>query len=108
VSAYEGSVEDILHTLLERGYSRKQEFEADSLGVEFLYRAGYDPGAMLEMLQSLETVKTGVMKGWMKTHPSPGDREKNLKAWCKGLPSPPDEDVELRAQRFSDVLRGED
>ena len=32
-----------------QGYSREQEFEADQLGIRYLGRAGYDPGAMGEL-----------------------------------------------------------
>ena len=35
-------------------FSRDDELEADRLAVELLAEAGYDPGAMLEVLQVLE------------------------------------------------------
>lgn len=35
-------------------YSRDQEFEADSLGVRYLRRAGFDPEAMADFLASLQ------------------------------------------------------
>ena len=37
-----------------KSYSRDQEHEADGLGVRYLARAGYDPGAMASFLSSLE------------------------------------------------------
>ncbi|MDX2144357.1 MAG: M48 family metalloprotease [Rhodospirillaceae bacterium] len=36
-----------------QGYSRDQEFEADTLGVRYLARAGYDPAAMPAFLASM-------------------------------------------------------
>ncbi|MCB1970919.1 MAG: M48 family metalloprotease [Geminicoccaceae bacterium] len=36
-------------------YSQSQEFQADKLGVRYLARAGYDPGAMADFLEALET-----------------------------------------------------
>ncbi|MFP6731338.1 MAG: M48 family metalloprotease [Alphaproteobacteria bacterium] len=36
-----------------QGYSRDQEFEADQLGIRYLVRAGYDPGAMADFLATL-------------------------------------------------------
>jgi predicted Zn-dependent protease len=36
-----------------RSYTRKQEFEADMLGIRYLRRAGFDPGAMARFLGSL-------------------------------------------------------
>jgi predicted Zn-dependent protease len=37
-----------------KSYSRENEYEADSLGVRYLTRAGYDPQAMADFLASLE------------------------------------------------------
>ncbi len=39
-------------TFIQR-YSRQQEFEADTLGVRYLTRAGYDPNAMASFLASM-------------------------------------------------------
>ncbi len=39
---------------LVQSYSRSQEYEADSLGVRYLARAGYDPLAMADFLGTLE------------------------------------------------------
>ena len=36
------------------GYSREQEFEADELGIRYLGRASYDPGAMARFLEKLQ------------------------------------------------------
>ena len=40
-------------TLYLRGYSRDQEFQADTLGIRYLTRAGYDPGAMASFLAKM-------------------------------------------------------
>ncbi|HEX7006462.1 MAG TPA: M48 family metalloprotease [Alphaproteobacteria bacterium] len=37
-----------------QSFSREQEFEADSIGVRYLIRAGYDPHAMASFLRKLE------------------------------------------------------
>jgi predicted Zn-dependent protease len=37
-----------------KSYSRENEFEADSLGVRYMSRAGFDPNAMASFLKSLE------------------------------------------------------
>ena len=36
------------------GYGRDMELEADSLGAEYLYKAGYDPNAMVEVIEVLK------------------------------------------------------
>ncbi|MBT5263966.1 MAG: M48 family metalloprotease [Rhodospirillaceae bacterium] len=49
-------VSEIINTgadLYLRGYSRDQEYEADTLGVRYLTRAGYDPGAMASFLTKM-------------------------------------------------------
>lgn len=40
------------------GYSRNQEREADSLGLQYMVRAGYDPMAAASMLAALDRVAT--------------------------------------------------
>ncbi len=69
--------------LLTLKYSRGQESEADSLGVTYLRRAGYDPHAMGSVLRSLAqqtaldaqlTGSADKMPEWASTHPDPASR----------------------------------
>ena len=71
--------------LAVRGYSRQQEYEADLLGVRYLARAGYDPGAMASFLRKLQadsrlTAEIAGKPGQadkfniMQTHPRTADR----------------------------------
>lgn len=69
--------------LLTLKYSRGQETEADSLGVTYLRRAGYDPHAMGTVLRSLaqQTALDARLTGsadkvpeWASTHPDPASR----------------------------------
>ncbi|HEX8379223.1 MAG TPA: M48 family metalloprotease [Allosphingosinicella sp.] len=66
-------------------YSRKQEYEADDLGVRFLAAAGYDPYAAGDMLAALGRHEEymGRTRGrdearaipeWARTHPLAGNR----------------------------------
>jgi predicted Zn-dependent protease len=41
-------------TAYVQGYSREQELEADTLGIRYLARAGYDPAAMASFLAKLD------------------------------------------------------
>lgn len=53
-------------------YSRQFEAQADYLGVEYLYRAGYDPTAMItffEKIAALDKKKPGAMARAFATHP---------------------------------------
>ena len=58
-------------------FSRAAEEEADKLGVQYMYAAGYDPGAMATMFEKLEAKnkkKPGFISRAFATHPAPPDR----------------------------------
>jgi predicted Zn-dependent protease len=73
-------------TTYVQGYSREQELEADTLGVRYLARAGYDPSAMASFLAKLgaharlEAALMGLpsdqadQMNIMATHPRTADR----------------------------------
>ena len=76
------SVGEIVHTLINSGYSKPQEFEADNTALSLMAKAGYNPSGLIEMLKSLSAVQTtGV--GFGKTHPSPARRISNAKRSVK-------------------------
>ncbi len=59
------------------GFSRSMEEEADYLGVQYLYKTGYDPSAMVrffEKLQAKEKAKPGSISRLFSTHPPTGNR----------------------------------
>ncbi|VWX58516.1 M48 family metalloprotease [Sphingorhabdus sp. 109] len=70
--------------LLTLKYSRKQEYEADDLGIRYLASAGYDPQALSTMLYSLaaQSAIDARVAGrdarstpeWASTHPDPARR----------------------------------
>ena len=58
-------------------FSRSAEEEADALGVQYLWAAGYDPGAMstmFEKLQAKNKKKPGTISRLFSSHPQPPDR----------------------------------
>jgi len=58
-------------------FSRNAEAEADKLGVQYLYAAGYDPTAlatMFEKLEGLNKKKPGTIAKLFTDHPAPPDR----------------------------------
>ena len=58
-------------------FSRSAEEEADRLGVQYMYAAGYDPGAMATMFEKLEAKnkkKPGFISRAFSTHPAPPER----------------------------------
>ncbi len=61
-------------------FSRGFEEDADMLGLQYLYKSGYDPGGFVdffEELQSLEKKKPGTMGKLFSSHPLTDDRIKN-------------------------------
>ena len=71
---FEGSINDITSTLINNGYSRSFEQEADASAVRTLSRVGYNPNALVAMLREMEgRLKPGGLD-FAKTHPSPGSR----------------------------------
>lgn len=72
---YEGAQIAIPVTFLR--FSRDFEKEADYLGVQYLYRSGYDPQAYIsffEKVQALEKRKPGTLGKAFSSHPQTPDR----------------------------------
>jgi beta-barrel assembly-enhancing protease len=62
-------------------YGRDHELESDQLGLKFMYLAGYDPRAMIRVMQILEQASGGGNRPeFSSTHPNPGNRIEHIKA----------------------------
>lgn len=72
--AFDESINDITTTLMNSGYSRKLEYEADAAAVAILRRAGYSPGALAAMLENMAKNWDSSRKDFAATHPAPADR----------------------------------
>jgi beta-barrel assembly-enhancing protease len=71
---FEGSISDVTSTLVNNGYSRSFEREADAAAVTILNRVGYDPDGLVAMLTEMEKhLKPGGLD-FARTHPSPRSR----------------------------------
>lgn len=77
VNIFEGSVEDILKTLVVNGYSRTQEFLADEKALSYLAKTGYNPNALVNVLERMK--KYSSAGGIFKTHPQAEDRINNIR-----------------------------
>ncbi|MEZ6016554.1 MAG: M48 family metalloprotease [Planctomycetota bacterium] len=75
---FDGSIDDIVQTLITSGYSREAEAAADALGRKFLAGTGYDPEALRRVLTKMEDV--GGDGGMFATHPAPEARIASLGA----------------------------
>ena len=102
VKAFEGSVTDIASTLMNSGYSRSLESDADAIAVQILTRAGYSPHALTDMLKEMQTRLAADSRGFGKTHPSPETRIQHVAAL---ITSPLAADAPAaRQQRFEAAL----
>jgi beta-barrel assembly-enhancing protease len=61
-------------TLLQ--FDRAFESEADMLGLEYLYKTGYDPNGMVNIFEKIAalTSQPGRVSKLFQTHPATGDR----------------------------------
>jgi len=98
---FEGSINDITSTLINNGYSRSFEQEADVSAVRTLSRVGYNPNALVAMLREMEgRLKPGGLD-FAKTHPSPGSRISDIESLVgrAALAEPP-----ARHERFRSAM----
>lgn len=76
--AFDESITDIAGTLMNSGYSRKLEYEADAAAIAILKKAGYQPGALVAMLENMAKNWDPSRHDFAATHPAPADRIKEL------------------------------
>lgn len=105
--------------LVLRGYSREQEFEADSLGLRYLVQAGYQPDAMASFLAKLrdKTKLDAAILGngsdpdefsLLSTHPRTVDRVQEARAAAVGAgPSGGRVERESYLRRLDGVIYGD-
>jgi len=70
-------------------FTRGAEEEADKLGVQYMWSAGYDPNAMATMFEKLEAKnkkKPGTISKLFATHPAPPDRRASSLALAARFP----------------------
>lgn len=104
VNDYGDLVEDVVSNLITKGYSRDTEYQADSLAVEICSAAGYDPGALTDVLVKLCETDNRSGPGFWETHPSPEDR---LEAVSEILSTIPQSEVDpVRTARFQEYISG--
>jgi len=77
---FEGSIDDIVKTLVVKGYGKTMEYGADKTAVSCLGKTGYAPGALKDFLDRMVSRGTASEGGILKTHPGTTDRIDNLRA----------------------------
>ena len=105
---YEGTLDDIVTMLVEKGYSRKQENEADQFGALYTSQAGYDPKGLTAFLDTLSAHEGKNFEvGLVKSHPNPGERGVALKQYMQeqGISGKSDPVRTSRFDSFKKLLR---
>ena len=100
---FQASLTASINVLFRDGYSREQEFEADQKARLLLINAGYDPGALVEMLRILDQMhRPGNIS---RTHPSPAMRIANLENTPVNVWRVPGRETQAaREARFNAIL----
>jgi len=77
VRSFSDGVGEVVTTMMTKGYSRTQEYEADAEAMRLLSLAGYKPSSLLDMLRALERTQSSRPGGFNNTHPTPAQRIEN-------------------------------
>jgi beta-barrel assembly-enhancing protease len=86
-------------------FSRDFEAQADFLGVQYMYRAGYDPEGLVtifEKLENLEKTKPSLFAKAFETHPATPERIESVQKEIATILPPRDEYI-VTTSEFDDV-----
>ena len=86
-------------------FSRGMEAEADYFGLQYMYKAGYDPTAFVDFFEKIETLekkKPGSVSKVFSTHPMTDDRIKKSQEEIQTILAPKPEYV-VNTSEFNDV-----
>ena len=86
---FASAIGDMQAVLFDKGLDKEMEYEADSAAMETAYRTGYDPSAMirvLEKLQKLEASSKDKKGSWFSTHPPLSERIRQLQEQLQKYP----------------------
>ena len=81
---FRDSVTALIDTLMRNGYSQIQEFEADMEALILLALSGYNPMALVEVLEMLQRRQNSETILLNTTHPSPAERIANIERLVGG------------------------
>ncbi len=80
-SAQRAQMAAVVGQLVTMKYGRDDELESDQLGVRFMAEAGYDPTALIGVMQILaESGGGGSQPEFFSTHPNPENRVEKIEA----------------------------
>lgn len=75
-----GQLAAMIGQIVNMKYGRDDELESDTLGVRLMHEAGYDPNAMIDVMNILAAAGKGNgAPEFFSTHPSPDNRIQHIK-----------------------------
>ncbi len=79
-----------VNKMIQLRYSREDESEADEWGIRLMSSAGYNPRAMIDVMNVLKAASNGGHSAEIfQTHPNPDLRIEQINAYLLKNPSPP-------------------
>lgn len=79
-NTFSGVISDITNSLINNGYSRSFEYQADQASVALVKRIGYNPEGLIDVLKVMgKNIKKGGLD-FAKTHPASNDRIKEIQS----------------------------
>jgi len=83
-------IASVVNRMAQLHFSRGDESQADEKGLEYMTQAGYDPHAMLKVMEVLQQVtkdQGGRPPQMLQTHPYPEARMQQINQWLQQRPS---------------------
>lgn len=103
-TAFEGSISDITSTMMNSGYARGQEREADRVAITILKRMGYRQESLVFVLNRMGKVLETDHRGFGATHPPADARVKELMPLIDDTRTPVP--TAARQKRFERLMSG--
>jgi len=100
--SFEGSINDIINTMVVNGYSREYELAADAYAIDIIRQTGYVDTAIVHMLQKMNTALQEDTRGFGSTHPKAMER---IEAIMPLLKPSNTEITPSRTSRFQRLLK---
>lgn len=102
----QGAIQDIAqitHLFVSMRYSRDMEYEADTEGIRYAYRAGYDPNGLIRFFSKLQRLekegKGDVITNNLRSHPMTGARIERAKKEIERITQEVNEQLEAEFHR---------
>jgi predicted Zn-dependent protease len=69
----------MVNQMAQLKYGREDELQSDSLGVQFMADGGYDPRALVDVMEILAKAGGGRRSEFLSSHPDPGNRAQAIR-----------------------------